>query len=42
MHYKINAVDLKQSSQDLANSYRWKADVRLLATAPAEDALHEE
>ncbi|ATY62556.1 Alcohol dehydrogenase zinc-type [Cordyceps militaris] len=37
--YKVIAVDIKQSSIDLASSYRWKPDVSVLATDPAENAV---
>ncbi|OAA80148.1 Alcohol dehydrogenase superfamily, zinc-type [Akanthomyces lecanii RCEF 1005] len=39
MGYKVVAVDVKQSSLDLVNSYRWKPDVGVLATEPADDAV---
>lgn len=35
------AVDVKQSSLDLVNSYKWKPDVSILATDPVEDAVRK-
>ncbi|KAL5358972.1 chaperonin 10-like protein [Aspergillus floccosus] len=41
MGYKMAAVDVKQSSLDLVNSYRLKPDLCLLATQPAEEAMQQ-
>ncbi|CAG9984548.1 unnamed protein product [Clonostachys byssicola] len=39
MGYKVVAIDVKQSSLDLANSYELKPDVNILATQPASEAM---
>ncbi|TQW00485.1 zinc binding dehydrogenase [Cordyceps javanica] len=41
MGYKVIAVDVKQRSLDLVKSYRWKPDVSVLATEPAENAVRK-